>query len=718
MYRNVSSPIFDVPEFPTLRRVKPLPKSRRTSSTHFSVLNPGTTNSTDSGVENAPRMLVAESNGVPHSLHMPGLPPIPLSLPGPDATAEELLAHADALQSYYLPILDAAAANINAVADGFANAVEPGSVPLGSDIFDFDLSNFASSYGVGLAGLGINNLSLRDRDEDSTNGDGDYIDHMQQPANTKKRKVPANMSRLQGAHDSASGQSVEDEAEDHDGTLMIGIPTGTFDPSTNDGNTGQGDAGGAEGEGKSSMSTMRRLLARRKTRLSAVTLAGLQHKETLRVRKRQLATVLGALSHGDTLALDQALSNNSAYPFSAPSSLTSNILDEMSADSGLDARGAAPAADGRPSLRIRLSKRAGPRLARRAPLRLKENEEPRVQVPESDFAFVCHSATAERLSATKKEVATLRRRFEDELARQASNAASLAAATRAVASSVNSRSSRQKRGDRPRSDKKPRDQTTDHLEPTGNGQVSGAGGVMTTAQGQLQDNSGDTTSPNVKSSRSGKKKKRSALANASNPHHLRNYVPSRLPHSAGGCPPNVNGTNQANANDLGPLPLRFLSAEIPPRRGTRSKRSQAQEQQQASLASMSLINPADEWLCVFCEFQLFFGDDAEYRRALNKRKNILKRRRRARERAAAAASGQNKVSNARKSHQPAASVAAARDSEEGDDEDDYEDDAEYEPIGTGGQVAGNGVNGMLPKQTKWRGDNREKGAGEEESSYG
>ncbi|KAJ3801069.1 hypothetical protein GGU11DRAFT_675826 [Lentinula aff. detonsa] len=594
MYRNVSSPIFDVPEFPTLRRVKPLPKSRRTSSTHFSVLNPGTTNSTDS--------------------------------------AEELLAHADALQSYYLPILDAAAANINAVADGFANVVEP-------------------------AGLGINNLSLRDRDEDSTNGDGDYIDHMQQPANTKKRKVPANMSRLQGAHDSASGQSVEDEAEDHDGTLMIGIPTGTFDPNTND--------------GKSSMSTMRRLLARRKTRLSAVTLAGLQHKETLRVRKRQLATVLGALSHGDTLALDQALSNNSAYPFSAPSSLTSNILDDM------------------PSLRIRLSKRAGPRLARRAPLRLKENEEPRVQVPESDFAFVCHSATAERLSATKKEVATLRRRFEDELARQASNAASLAAATRAVASSVNSRSSRQKRGDRPRSDKKPRDQTTDHLEPTGNGQ----------------------------SSRSGKKKKRSALANASNPHHLRNYVPSRLPHSAGGCPPNVNGTNQANANDLGPFPLRFLSAEIPPRRGTRSKRSQVQEQQQASLASMSLINPADEWLCVFCEFQLFFGDDAEYRKALNKRKNILKRRRRARERAAAAASGQNKVSNARKSHQ-SAPVAAARDSEEGYDEDDYEDDAEYEPIGTGGQVAGNGVNGMLPKQTKWRGDNREKGAGEEESSYG
>ncbi|KAJ4479728.1 hypothetical protein C8J55DRAFT_536297 [Lentinula edodes] len=679
MCRNVSSPIFDAPEFPTLRRVKPLPKRRRTSSTHFSVLDSGTTNNTDSGLGNTPRMLVAETNGVPHSLHMPGLPPIPLSLPGPDATAEELLAHADALQSYYFPILDAAAANINAVADGFANAVEPGYIHTGSDILsDLETGNHASSPGVGLAGLGINNLSLRDRDEHSDRGDGDYID---QPGNAKKRKVPANTSHLQGARDATSG---EDEAEDRDGTLMIGIPTGTFETGANDSDTSQGDGGGeGAGEGgRSPMSTIRRLLGRRKTRLSAVTLAGLQHKETLKIRKRQLAAVLGALSLGDTLALDQALSSNSAYPFSSSSSASDDALVPLPVG-------------GKPSFKIRLSKRAGPRMARSISSRLKDDEESHVQVPESDFTFVCYSATADRLSATKKEVATLRRRFEDELARQASNAAILAAATRAVASPISSRSPRQKRSGKARTDKKLRKQPPEFLDPALDGQTYGAGG--------MQNTSGNIPSSNAKSSRNGKKKKRSALANASNPHHLRNYVPSRLPYTAGSCPPNANSTNQANVNDLGPFPIRFLSAEIPPRRSNRSKRSQAQEQQQSST---SLTNPADEWLCVFCEYELFFGDEGEYLKALRRRKTVLKRRRRARERAAAAASGQTPV-------------AASQDSEEeGDDEDNYEDDAGYEPMGTSGQTVGNGVNGMLPKQTKWRGDNRKKGAGEAKSSYG
>lgn len=384
MCRNVSSPIFDVPEFPTLRRVKPLPKRRRTSSTHLSVLDSGTINNTDSDLENTPRMLVAETNGVPHSLHMPGLPPIPLSLPGPDATAEELLAHADALQSYYFPILDAAAANINAVADGFANAAEPGYIHPGSDILsDLEPGDLASSPGVGLVGLGLNNLSLRDRD-DSDRGDGDYID---QPGNAKKRKVPANTSHLRGARDATS----DEEVEDRDGTLMIGIPTGTFEAGANDSDTGQGDGGGeGAGEGgKSSMSTIRRLLGRRKTRLSAVTLAGLQHKETLKVRKRQLAAVLGALSLGDTLALDQALSSNSAYPFSSSSSAPDDAL----IPSVMGASDAALPVGGKPSLKIRLSKRTGPRMARSILSRLKEDEESHVQVPESDFTFVCYSAS-------------------------------------------------------------------------------------------------------------------------------------------------------------------------------------------------------------------------------------------------------------------------------------------------------------------------------------
>lgn len=381
MYRNVSSPIFDAPEFPTLRRVKPLPKRRKTT---VSVLSPGTPATNDNDTD-TPRMLVAESNGVPHSLHMPGLPPIPLSLPGPNATAEELLAHADALQSYYLPILDAAAANISAVADGFANIH----------------ADDSSSFGVGLAGLALNNLSLRDREEDSSDrgdGDGDYIDHLQQPGNTKKRKVPANTSRLQGARDSASGQDGEGESEslEHDGNAMLtmGIPTGVDVGGNSD--TGQGDGGGGA-EAKSVSTMLRWLLRRRKTsRLSAVTLAGLQQKETLKVRKRQLAAVLGALSHGDTLALDQALSGT--YPFPSSNSggsvSASGDGEEALAALGIDATGGK-------ALKTRLSKRANPRIARKVkasnnalPLRLKgkENEEP-IQVPESDFTFVCHSAS-------------------------------------------------------------------------------------------------------------------------------------------------------------------------------------------------------------------------------------------------------------------------------------------------------------------------------------
>lgn len=124
----------------------------------------------------------------------------------------------------------------------------------------------------------------------------------------------------------------------------------------------------------------------------------------------------------------------------------------------------------------------------------------------------------------------------------------------------------------------------------------------------------------------GKKKKRSALANASNPHHLRNYVPSRLPHSG-----QVNAT-QALLNTqslVTPLPLRFLSADVPPRRRRKA----------ATGIATPLTHPVEEWVCPFCEYDLFYGDDADYQRAINNRKKILKRRRRARERAAAAASG-------------------------------------------------------------------------------
>lgn len=134
-----------------------------------------------------------------------------------------------------------------------------------------------------------------------------------------------------------------------------------------------------------------------------------------------------------------------------------------------------------------------------------------------------------------------------------------------------------------------------------------------------------TTAENTKGR--GKKKKRSALANASNPHHLRNYIPSRLPNSQSAA--SLAVTNAQNL--LSPFPMRFLSAEIPPRRRKQSERTVA--------PTSTLTNPADEWICPFCEYSLFYGEDHSYKRAVENRKKILRRRRRARERAAAAASG-------------------------------------------------------------------------------
>lgn len=300
MYRG-ASPIFDVPEFPSMRRVKPLPKRRRTS--HLTPQN-----------ENQ----------------------IPASTPGilsPDVATEELIAHADslstqlALQSYYMPIL-------GGVQNLFSNDLGNQSPN------EFDLG---ASYGAG---------DGRGHEED--HGDGDYIDHLQQPGNTKKRKVPANASISPHGHDVGSGQSGEDEPAVR--SAQAGTPL-------------EHDSGEAFPTSSTSIMT-----GQRRGKLTSATLAGLQHKEILRQRKRQLAAVLGAISHGDTLALDQALT--SSYPF---------------ANMGLsaDLKHVEPT-------RVRLSRRKGPRLARLAKAVSNSNgstSQKKVALPVSDFPFVCHSAS-------------------------------------------------------------------------------------------------------------------------------------------------------------------------------------------------------------------------------------------------------------------------------------------------------------------------------------
>ncbi|KDQ50740.1 hypothetical protein JAAARDRAFT_41828 [Jaapia argillacea MUCL 33604] len=511
MYRS-NSPLFDVPEFPQLRRVKPLPKRRRTTEP------------------------------VAHDADTLPIPPV-LS---PNATPEELIAHADslsaqmALQSYYMPILGGVQELLKT---GFGR--ENVSTPV----------DYSAVYGVGEGRQGL---------DDEENGEGDYSDHLQQPGNTKKRKVPANASGPPHGLDGSSGNSAEEEEP-----AERGVSTGA---------RSEGDV----------MEVFRPVtppntLVAKRGKMSPATLAGLQHKEMLKSRKRQLAAVIGALSHGDTLALDQALS--ASYPF-ANSRL------------GGDLKNPVPP-------KVRLSRRRTPRMAR-AFQALHQNlpalpgKEGDGYPLDGDFSFVCHSATSDRLIATKQEVATLHARFEAELARQAAKAVEAAKQTAlALSNRVPSRRTDRTK-QRARTGAQGGDQTATFLDP-----LLG-------------------TKPR------GKKKKRSALANASNPHHLRNYVPSRLPNQG-----QVN-SSQANLNAqnfLGPPPLRFLSAEIPPRRRKKSDMP----------SSLPVTNPAEEWICPFCEYDLFYGDDQRFRRAVKSRKKILKRRRRARERAAAAASGKNAV---------------------------------------------------------------------------
>lgn len=265
----------------------------------------------------------------------------------------------------------------------------------------------------------------------------------------------------------------------------------------------------------------------------------------------------------------------------------------------------------------------------------------------------------------------LKHRFEAELARQTAKA-KLAAANKMIAS-FPAKGSRHKRG----GERAQRQRIT--APASSNNTTSSGGGKGGDQNAEFLDHG--LVPGKV---RTGKKKKRSALANASNPHHLRNYVPSRLPHSGGG---GTNPSNQTDANYLGPLPLRFLSAEIPARR----RKGSRQNVQPLS----NLTNPADEWICAYCEYELFYGDDPDYRRAVRQRKKILRRRRRAQERAAAAASGNSTLKAPEKSK----------------DEDDY-DEAEFEP--TIDEFA------EVPKQTKWKGDPNkdQRGGTGEAASYG
>ncbi|KAL5537028.1 hypothetical protein ACEPAF_851 [Sanghuangporus sanghuang] len=508
---SMASPIFDIPEFPSLRRVIPLPKRRRTIDTPL--------------LSHVPvDAQVAQARGSSGDIQTT-----------PDELANTLSTSMALTNSYYVPLFHGAA-DLRKDDDIDTRHVNPAEV----------LTRMNSQN---------NGYATTEAREETDREDGSYADHLTQPGNTKKRKVPV-AAHARGGDDTApeGGEETADDAlpVDRGVAEVVNVPPPVPPPL---------------------------VIPPKKGKLSRATQAGLQLKEILKSRKRQFADVLSALSHNDSYALDHALS--STHPF------------------GRRAEGQLVHLSRRPQRRKARAISAATRKLLSVPS-ISEN----VRVPESSFAFICDSPTSERVRALTEEVAHLQRQFDAEFARQAAKAAEAARQTALMVSQM---------------------QKTRHNE-----RLQARARIA----GQLAGSNGDTTQKNsenmVTTSKSkSKKKKRSALANASNPHHLRNYVPSRLPNSG---PLNSTQTTINLQNYLGPPPMRFLSAELAPRRRPSG----------VPPPTASLTNPEDEWICPFCEYSLFYGDELSYRRAIRQRKKILSRRRRALERAAAAAAGRKK----------------------------------------------------------------------------
>ncbi|CDZ98311.1 trna guanine-n1-methyltransferase [Phaffia rhodozyma] len=145
------------------------------------------------------------------------------------------------------------------------------------------------------------------------------------------------------------------------------------------------------------------------------------------------------------------------------------------------------------------------------------------------------------------------------------------------------------------------------------------------------------------------KKKRSALANAGNPHHMKNYVPTRLVSDQ--TVNHVSGNAPFMSSLLFPTSSRFLAAK--PNR-------------YRSSAYMTDEAASEEYICIFCDYSLFYGSTEASKKAVAKRKKTLARRRRAKERASGVANGLAKKS-----------VERVHD----DDEDDWDCDEELLPNG-------------------------------------
>jgi hypothetical protein len=336
-HRPPSSPAFDIPipDYLPLRRVKPLPKRKRSSPD--------------------------PARSPPLNTLLPPILPPP---PGPDATAEELIAHAEVLsaqitlQSYFLPTLSSGAANFTRRDSSSSSSSCSGG---GSGGVDMPLGEAQRPP--------IVNVNVEGTPSPIDGREGDQMDPSQQQGNAKKRKVPAHLSGSQMGPDSADVHSGEDEqlvmlpgggertpsgfvcpAETLASATAVGASPGegTFDR-------------GAEADG-------------RHGKVLPATMVGLRQKQVLKHRRRQLVALLGSGSPslGDSLALDQALLANKYA-----------LLNDNRSSAGRNIR-----------LKARLKRRRASRVVRRhCTLALPPpSERTRRIFPDSEFTFLSSNA--------------------------------------------------------------------------------------------------------------------------------------------------------------------------------------------------------------------------------------------------------------------------------------------------------------------------------------
>lgn len=301
-------------------------------------------------------------------------------------------------------------ARLGDVATGYTPPLPDTTMPLEGDL---SRSNLTAAGGYVAVGVG------RSQDEEITDGRGEYIDHSSQQSqgNTKKRKVPANVGNspphhhlhhyssyrsAQGAYGTGTAgygevEKIEDDEEEREYNFGFGfgmdLGAGNLAVSGSDRDVESDVFGPLSGPagGYQNFSSDDAILPprhfHRKAKLSPATQAGLQRKELIRRRKKQLEAIMGPLSTGNnSWTLDHALSMN--FPsFLSISSASSSPSDSPTTDSDpgvpfrtntyLDGEGGkgdgdderlgmgwGRGEDQRKEVKVRLSKRENMRVAR------------------------------------------------------------------------------------------------------------------------------------------------------------------------------------------------------------------------------------------------------------------------------------------------------------------------------------------------------------------